>query len=97
MSTIERTCLPAVVTKSTHSRIPNDEIFFTPPRSSTSVSPATVAPSFFPSKPSSIVPANLRHAIAPSANFSIVSFGPASPVGLGAGGRLGVWETASMA
>jgi hypothetical protein len=41
-----------------------------------------------PSKLSSIVPANRRHAIGPSANFSMVSFWPSAPgaaVGFGFG------------
>src|SRR3569832_1905746 len=73
INTIDFACLLAEAMKSTHSRMPNDEIFLTPPRSRISHSPVTLFAIFLPSNDSSIMPTNFRQVIGPSANFSIVS------------------------
>src|SRR5262249_32750706 len=68
-----RTLAPAVPTKSTHSRMPNEEILRTPPRSRMSVSALIVWASFFPSKCSSMVPDRRRQVTGPSVNLSSLS------------------------
>src|SRR3569832_2374630 len=73
INTIDFACLLAEAMKSTHSRMPNDEIFLTPLWSWFCFLLVMLFAIFLLSFDSSIMPTNFRHVIGPSANFSIVS------------------------